>query len=97
MRKPIRVDLSELQGEGAFVECAPPTVAEVLEFISAQGEYGAGAKLVADHVTAWNLADARGEPLALPGGDPALVSKLTPQEFRRVVDALLGQGEKAKN
>jgi hypothetical protein len=96
-RKTVKIDMTEQQGEGAFVECTWPTVAEVLEYLEAGGSYEYGAKLVAAHVINWNLTDDAGAALAIPKGDASLVAKLTPREFRTVVDTLLGQGTATKN
>lgn len=80
-----RVDASEVQGEGAYVEVAPLKNGEVTEAQRVGGatyeeQNAYSSELIQKHVKGWNWVDEAGNPLPLPSEDETVIADLTVEE-----------------
>jgi len=99
----VRLDSSEVQGEGSFVVVRAQSVREMRDLTKSD----AYRKLVTatdavdsqiamfdlapdtlKRILEWNWVDDDDEPLPLPKDDPEIFDKLTQQEFEFLVDAV---------
>jgi hypothetical protein len=93
-----RVDASEVQGEGAWVEIRARTYGESKRYFE-MAEKGALTNaaaleeneiLIAKHVIAWNWVDENGDEMPLPSSDPSVLMGLTTDEAHFLTRVITG-------
>jgi len=93
-----RLDSTEVQGEGSWVELRRPKGRDIKAAMRRSTEtadaealekYDASQELLRDHVMAWNWVDDDGEPLAQPQEGPEVWDELTIQEIKFLTDHLV--------
>lgn len=99
--KVLRIDSSEVQGDGSFVVLRKPNWKAMRQalgaFQEAGGEENSGQAglammdaLLPSMITAWNWTDDEDEPLALPSKDRTVLDELEPAEALWLVQAASG-------
>jgi hypothetical protein len=90
----------EVQGDDSYVVVTLPHVQEIQTIMEQKDDnlesFKVGSQIIADHVMEWNWVDDDGEPLACPKGEPDAVGCLTTDEYRRLIEILLGSTERKK-
>ena len=95
-----KVITAELQGEDSYVIVTLPRVSEIEDVIERMGDdlqsFKSGSQIIANHVLEWNWVDDDGGPLPLPSGDAEKVGLLTTEEYKGLLDILLGDKAEQK-
>jgi hypothetical protein len=95
-----KVVTTELQGEDSFVVVTLPKVSEIEDVIKIMGDdlesFKCGSQIIADHILEWNWVDDDGESLPLPSGDAEIVGLLTTEEYKALLNMLLGDKTEKK-
>jgi len=97
----IRLDTTEVQGEGSFVVLTLPTLREVQSVLAKGGEsleaFQESSDVLSNHIKEWDWVDDDGNPLPLPKDEPGIANALTTQEFKLLINTLFGSDEARKN
>ena len=93
-----RVDSTEVQGEGSYVELRRPKGRDIKAAMRKDAEtadaealakYDASLELLRGHVMGWNWVDDDGEPLPQPQDGPDVFDDLTIQEIQFLTEHLV--------
>lgn len=98
-----RFNSEVVQGEGSFVVVRKLTMGDVKQLRKQTGKditddvsLEIGVDTIAAHIIEWNWVDDNDKPLPIPNDDPAIIDKLTTDEFKFLAESLTG-GEAIKN
>lgn len=100
-----KVDASQVQGEGAWVEVRKLKWGEIKKLSRQRGAAGGDEEqiiemtdeLLAEHVLAWNWVDEDGNPLPQPHGNLDVIDDLTDEEFAFLGEVIGGSEQDRKN
>jgi hypothetical protein len=84
-----RVDASEVQGAGAFVDVRGFAWGELRSMLDGRDDVG-DLDILAAKIIGWNWVDDEGEPLAVPCEHPEVMRELTQEEIVFLLKAAKG-------
>ena len=97
----VKVETSEVQGEGSYVMVSRPSVREIRGIMKVDGDNAAtfdvGVKTLGNHIREWDWVDDDGKPFLIPSEDDSVIDQLTIKELQVLFNALLGDEEERKN
>lgn len=95
-----RVETLSVQGDDSYVVVSLPHVSEIEEVMEQSGDnlesFKAGSMIIAKHVHEWNWVDDDGGDLPLPNSGNDNVGLLTTEEFKLLIELMLGSTEQKK-
>jgi hypothetical protein len=96
-----RIQTASVQGDDSYVVVTLPSVADIRAIAALEGQnaeaFDGTVKIIAEHVHEWNWVDDDDKPLPSPVADPTVVELLTTEEYKLLVQLLLGSEETRKN